>query len=121
MRQYASAVKKGTTTLLARKGYAKFTAPSAGTYTFTYSNLRTKGVSGQDFNLGYIMSMASNGGLKKWMSGNPSVRIGSSYAASSSWPKSASGKLVLQKGETVYLYHDLGFGNTMSYVKLVIK
>ena len=129
MKKAAKAVKKGTATICARRGYAKFTAPAAGAYTFTYSNLRTKGVSGYDYNRGLMIFLDSNSYFKyiSTVGGStPTLRVASSYAATGgtsaeAWLTSRSAKVNLKKGETIYIYHDLGYGNTLSYVKLAVR
>ena len=127
----------GTMTLYARRGVISFKAPSAGKYTFTYNTLRTVGADSFDYNLGYVLfaskenmefvtikshrkTIKTKGGSAK------SLRLASPDAATngktiSDWLKERSAVLTLKKNETVYLYHDLGFGFTKSGVTLKIK
>ena len=127
----------GTMTLYARRGVISFKAPLAGKYTFTYNTLRTVGADSFDYNLGYVLfaskanmefvtiksyrkTIKTKGGSAK------SLRLASPDAATngktiSDWLKERSAVLTLKKNETVYLYHDLGFGFTKSGVTLKIK
>ena len=128
------AIKKGSMTLVARRGLASFKADKAGKYTFTYSNLRTIDAGAFDYNLGYILFPSEDFDVEKeyrktfTMEGKKasSIRIASPDAATSGkttadWILKRSAVLTLKKGQTVYLYHDLGFGYTVSAVNLTIS
>ncbi len=134
-KKYATAVKKGTYTLKFKKmagsyyrGYLMFKAPKKGNYSFTLSNLKTnnkKQVSGwmacckSEYGALYYANLKTQGGVRDQLKVNDrKIAIMPDYL------KSRTGKLSLNKNETVYLYFQFigssGCGKTMT-TKFVIK
>ncbi len=133
--KYATTVKKGTYNLKFKKmggsyyrGYLKFKAPKKGTYSFTLSNLKTnnkKQVSGwmvcckSESGALYYANLKTKGGISDQLKVNSKkIDIMPDYL------KSRTGKLTLQKNETVYLYFQFigstGCGKNMT-AKFVVK
>lgn len=131
----ASKVKKGTTNLVFTKGagYLKFTAPSTKTYSFTFSNIKTKGVGPQ---VGFYKKVKNNpkklqmygiktkGGESSWLWLLPTREKesdGDTWKVRFMQPlHKRTGKLKLKKGEVVYIW--LGSDEpTKTTAKLVIK
>lgn len=119
----ATKVKKGKTTLIVSQGWAKFKAPKTKTYTFTLSNVATKGANpASDINNGYFVlgSFKGNYFWSKRIKQN-GKKVGSAYVCTPySWSLQAdsikahptgytslpsrSAKVKVRKGATLYMY-----------------
>ncbi len=124
----AKAVKTGTTVVNIKaancqESYVKFKAPKAGTYKITFSNLKTKGVSKEDFRIGFftIAKKAGSGLTHAEFNSNAgktnAVMFASKYAMTTSTIKDHNkkeakrmrysatpyAKIKLKKGEIIYI------------------
>ena len=119
----ATKVKKGKTIIIVGQGWAKFKAPKTKTYTFTLSNIVTKGVDpARDINNGYFLLgyFERNYFWSKRIKQN-GQKVGSAYVCTPySWSlqsesvkahptgytslPSRSVKLKVRKGATLYMY-----------------
>ena len=118
--------KKGTYTVKATRGFVRFVAMSAGTYKFSFSNMKTVGVSGYDWNIGYVSFEDSNG----YYLSSSRVRINGAqtntaylstqdgkivtYPNKDSWLPSRTALVKLKKGEVIYLAMNLENGGRLS-------
>ena len=127
----AARVRTGTTDLTVKKGagYLKFTAPSAGKYSFTFSDVK-----GRDSSNAYVSFYSKDKNFPKYLSGvKVSTKGGKSqtlwlaangqtfsYSDLLSRPiAKRTGKITLKKGQTVYLYFS---GSQVKHTaRLVIK
>ena len=114
----ATAVKKGTTKVVVKsaKGYVKFKAPSAKTYSFTISNAKGEGTNigfatlqtPLSTNAKYCLGtrMKTKGGKSDtlWFSVNGHKFDADAYTALNRPLASRTGKVKLAKGQMAYLY-----------------
>ena len=132
----AKSVKKGTTVLKVAQGFAKFTAPSAGNYTFTFSKVER--LSAKGFSVGTVQIMSTYGTKDQFLEprkvkteGGKNYRL---YLCTeefySGWKPTKitkltnltkrSGTTKLKKDQTVYIFVDFGDG-PKNTVKMKIK
>ena len=133
IKKKAVTVKKGTTNLTITKGegWIKFKAPSTKTYSFTFSNLKTK----NDGVIAYVDFKKQDKYDKNWLTyvkvatkgGKTDALWLKSKDFSESTTKliyrplnSRTGKVKLKKGEILYMYYS-GREGKKNTAKLVIK
>ena len=128
-----STVKKGEMNLSAREGMIMFKAPKAGTYSFTFSNLRPeKGAGGVSYNgfatfynsSVFIMPIArvsTKGGKHPvlWLASKEGEQTYGSMKTRCLL--SRTGKIKLKKNEVIFIYLSVGVSGKRSLVHLKIS